>query len=97
MWSNGCSKDLQGVTLYNDGKFSFWSDEFWAFKSLPDYTHEHIHMKWVVDLNDYSEKNAFIVNNEKLWAMHNDPISKVRTIVTWNFFQTLISKVKLEC
>jgi hypothetical protein len=34
------------------------------------------------------------VNNEKLWAMHNDPISKMWIVVTWNFFQTLISKMK---
>jgi hypothetical protein len=51
----------------------------------------------VVDLNDYNEQNVFIVNYEKLWAMHNDPISKVQIIVIWNFFQTSISKVKLEC
>ncbi len=94
MQSNGCSKDLQGATLYNDGNFSFFSDEFWAFKSLLDYIHKHIDMKWVVDLNDYNEQNAFIVNNEKLWAMHNDPISKMWIVVTWNFFQTLISKMK---
>jgi hypothetical protein len=51
----------------------------------------------VVDLNDYNEQIFFIMNNGKLWAMHNDPISKVQIIVIWNFFQTLITKVKLEC
>lgn len=62
-----------------------------------DYTHEHIHMKWVANLNDPSEQLAFIMNNEKLWAMHKDPMSKVQTIVIQDSFLTLISKLKLEC
>jgi hypothetical protein len=44
-----------------------------------------MHTKWVVDLNGNSEQFTFIVNNEKLRAMHNDPISKVQTIVIPNF------------
>jgi hypothetical protein len=60
-------------------------------------THEHIHLKWVANFNDYNEQLALIVNNEKLWAMWNDPIKKIRTIVIWNSFQTLIFKVKLQC
>jgi hypothetical protein len=34
-------------------------------------------MEWVVDLNDSNNQLAFIVNGEKLWAMSNNPISKV--------------------
>jgi hypothetical protein len=34
-------------------------------------------MKWVVDLNDSNEQLAFLVNNEKLWGMHNNPMFKV--------------------
>jgi hypothetical protein len=45
-------------------------------------------MKWVVDLNDFNEELVFIMNGEKLWAMHNDPILKLRTIVTQNSFLT---------
>ncbi len=45
-------------------------------------------MKWVANLNDSSEKFVFIVNGEKLWAMHNDSILKLRIIVTQNYFQT---------
>jgi len=52
--------------LYNDGSSSFSNDEFWAFKGLLYYGHDHIHMKWVVDLNDSSEQLAFIVNGDKL-------------------------------
>jgi hypothetical protein len=37
------------------------------------------------------------VNGDKLWAMYNDPISKVKIIVTQDSFQSLISHVKLEC
>ncbi len=37
------------------------------------------------------------MNGHKLWAMHNDPILKVRTIVTQDSFQSPISQVKLEC
>jgi hypothetical protein len=54
-------------------------------------------MKWVVDLNDSREQLAFIVNGDKLWAMCNDPVLKIRTIETQYSFQTLISQVKLEC
>jgi hypothetical protein len=61
------------------------------------YTHEHIHMNWVVNLNDPNEQFAFIMNNEKLWAMCKDPMSKVQTIVIQDSFQILISKLKLEC
>ncbi len=57
-------------SLYNDVNFSFSSDEFWAFEGLLDYNHEHIHMKWVANINDYDEQLFFIVNGEKLWAMH---------------------------
>jgi len=60
-------------------------------------THEHIHLKWVANFNDYNEQVVFIMNNEKVWAMCNDPIKKVWTIVIWNFFQTLIFKMKLKC
>jgi hypothetical protein len=67
--------------LYNDGNSIFFNDEFGAFKGLLDCSHDHIHMKWVAKLNDSSEHLAFIVNGDKLWAMHNDPISKVRTLV----------------
>jgi len=56
-----------------------------------------MHTKWVVDLNDYNGQFTFIVNNETLQAMHNDPISKVQTIVIPIFFQILIFKVKLKC
>jgi hypothetical protein len=34
-------------------------------------------MKWVVDLNDSNEQLAFLVNDEKLWGMHNNPMFKV--------------------
>jgi hypothetical protein len=34
-------------------------------------------MKWVADLNDSSDQLVFIVNGEKLWAMHNDSILKL--------------------
>jgi hypothetical protein len=82
--------------LYNDGNSSFSSDEFWAFKGLLDYS-LHIHMKWVTNLNDSNEQLAFIVNGDKCWAMHNDPVLKVMTIVTQDSFQSLISQVKLKC
>jgi hypothetical protein len=87
----------QLYSLYNDGNSSFSSDEFWAFKGLLDCSHDHIHMKWEVELNDFSEHLAFIVNGDTFWAMHNDPISKVRTIVTKDSFQSLISQVKSKC
>jgi hypothetical protein len=45
-------------------------------------------MKWVVNLNDFNEELVFIVNGEKLWAMHNDPILKLRIIVIQIFFLT---------
>jgi hypothetical protein len=48
-------------------------------------------------MNDSNETIVFIVNNEKIWAMHMDPISKQRTIVTQGSYQTLIYKMKLEC
>jgi hypothetical protein len=37
------------------------------------------------------------MNGEKIWAMHNDPLSKLQTIVTQKSFQSLISQMKLEC
>ncbi len=82
--------------LYNDGSL-FSINEFQAFKALLDCTHEHIHLKWVANMNDSNETIVFIVNNEKIWAMHMDPISKQRTIVTQGSYQTLIYKMKLEC
>ncbi len=81
--------------LYNDGNSSFSSDEFWAFKGLLDCS-LHIHMKWVANLNDSSEQLAFIVNGDKLWAMHNELVLKVRTILIQDSFQSLISQW-LEC
>jgi len=82
--------------LYNDGT-SFFTNELWAFKGLLDCTYEHIHLKWVADMNDSNETLAFIVNNEKIWAMHMDPISKQWIVVTLDTYRTLIYKVKLEC
>jgi hypothetical protein len=79
----------QLYSLYNDVKFSFSSDQLWAFgRTLLNCSHEHIHMKWMADLNDSSEKFVFILNGEKLLAMHNDSILKVRTVVIQNYFQT---------
>jgi hypothetical protein len=54
-------------------------------------------MKWVANLNDSNEQLAFIVNGDKLWAMHNDQVSKVRIVVTQDTFRSLISQVKLQC
>jgi len=34
-------------------------------------------MKWVANLNDSNEQFFFIVNGEKLWAMHNDLVLKL--------------------
>jgi hypothetical protein len=48
-------------------------------------------MKWVANLNESSEQLVFIVNGDKFWAMHNDQVLKVRTIVTHEPFQSLIS------
>jgi hypothetical protein len=66
---------------------SFSSDEFGAFKSSLDCSHDHIHMQLVVDLNDFNEQLAFIVNGEKIWTMHNNLVLKVRIVVTQDFFQ----------
>jgi hypothetical protein len=82
--------------LYNDGS-SFFTNELWAFMGLLDCIHEHIHLKWVANMNGSNETLAFIVNNDKIWAMHMDPISKQQIVVTLNSYQTLIYKVKLEC
>jgi len=38
---------------------------------LQHCSHDHMHMKLVTYLNDYSEKLTFIINGEKFWAMHN--------------------------
>jgi len=83
--------------LYNDGNSSFSSDEFWAFKSLLNFSYDYIHMKWVANLNDNNEQLAFHVNGEKFWAMHNDPLSKLQTIVIQESIQSLISQMKSEC
>jgi hypothetical protein len=83
--------------LYNDGNSSFSNDEFSAFKSLLNFSHDYIHMKWVANLNDNNEQLAFLVNGEKIWAMHNDPLFKLQTIVTQKSFQSLISQMKSEC
>jgi len=48
-------------------------------------------------MNDSNKTLAFIVNNEKIWAMHMDPISKQWIVATLDTYQTLIYKVKLEC
>jgi hypothetical protein len=68
---------VETIPLYNDVNSSFSSDEFWAFKGLLYCSHEHIHMKWVANLNDFSEHFFFIVNGEKLWAMHNESTLKL--------------------
>jgi hypothetical protein len=54
-------------------------------------------MQWVANLNDNNGKLAFLVNAEKIWAMHNNPMFKLQPIVIWESFQSLISQVKLEC
>jgi hypothetical protein len=52
----------------------------------------------MVDLNDLNEQLAFIVNGEKIWAMHNNLVpSKVRIVVIQDFFQILILQMKLKC
>jgi hypothetical protein len=68
--------DNEPSTLLGLHPSSFSINEFWACKGLLDCTHEHIHLKWVANLNDSNETLVFIVNNEKIWAMHMDPISK---------------------
>ncbi len=82
--------------MYNDGS-SFSTNEFWAFRGLLDCTHEPMHLKWVADMNDSNETLAFIINNEKIWAMHMDPILKQWIVVIQDSYQTFIYKVKLEC
>ncbi len=64
----------QAQQMDNDGSSLFSNDEFQAFKGLLDCGHDHIHMKWVANLNDSSEQLAFIVSGDKLWAMHNDQV-----------------------
>ncbi len=62
-----------------------------------DFNHDHIHMQWVVNLNDNNRKLAFLVNAEKSWAMHNNPMFELQLVVIRESFQSLISQVKLEC
>jgi hypothetical protein len=80
MWFGDCNKILPRATLLfvQWWKFTIF---FWAFKGLLDCSHDHIHMKWMAKLNDSSEHLAFIMNGDKLWAMHNDTISKIRIVV----------------
>jgi hypothetical protein len=54
-------------------------------------------MKWVANLNDNNEKVAFLMNVEKIWAMHNNPMSKLQPVVTQKSFQSLISQAKSKC
>jgi hypothetical protein len=70
---------------------------FGHLKGLLDCNHEHIHMKWVAYLNDSNEQLVNIVNGEKLWAMHNDLVLKLRIVVIQDSFQILISRMKIEC
>ncbi len=51
----------------------------------------------MANLNDLNETLSFIVNNEKIEAMHMDLISKQWTFVIQDSFQILISKVKFKC
>ncbi len=48
-------------------------------------------------LNDSNEQLVNIVNGEKLWAMHNDLVLKLRIVVIQDSFQILISRTKIEC
>jgi hypothetical protein len=54
-------------------------------------------MKWVANLNDNNEQLAFLMNAEKIWAMHNNPMSKLQPVVIQESFQILISQVKSKC
>ncbi len=51
----------------------------------------------MANLNDSNETLAFIVDNEKIEAMHMDPISKQWTFVTQDSYQILIFNVKSRC
>ncbi len=54
-------------------------------------------MKWVANLSDNNGKLTFLVNVEKIWAMHNNPMSKLQLVVIRESFQSLVSQVKSEC
>jgi len=51
-------------TIYVDPATSFGTDEFWSFQNLVDCSHEHIHLKWITDLNDGSAVLVFVCHSE---------------------------------
>jgi hypothetical protein len=81
----------QLYTMYVDRGTCFSKDDFWAFTSLLDCSHETIHLKWVADLNHSEEAQlAFVVGGEQHWAAHEWlPVSRTE-------FAQIITHLKTE-
>jgi hypothetical protein len=89
----GALKVCEGqlYTMYVDRGTCFSKDDFWAFTSLLDCSHETIHLKWVADLNHSEEAQlAFVVGGEQHWAAHEWlPVSRTE-------FAQIITHLKTE-
>lgn len=77
--------------MYEDKATAFSSDEFWSFNNLLDCSHEHIHIKWLTDLNDNSAVLAFICHGEQIHAEHEGkPVDR-------EVWAGLLETIKKEC
>ena len=77
--------------MYEDKATLFSTDEFWSFNNLLDASHEQIHIKWIIDLNDHFAVLCFVCHGEQIHAEHKgDPVNR-------ELWATLVAKVKSKC
>ena len=80
----------QLYSLYEDQATRFSTDEFWAYKNLLDCSHEHVHWKWITDLNDNTSQLAFVCSNEQIFAVHEG------SNVSRELFGEIVQKILTE-
>ncbi len=80
----------QLYSMYEDHAIRFNTDEFWAYKNLLDCSHEQVHWKWIMDLNDNTSQLTFICNNEQIFAVHKG------ASVSREVFGQVVAKINVE-
>jgi hypothetical protein len=56
--------------MYCDQTTKFTKYNFWTFKSLLEFKHENIQMRWALDWNSSVQHLAFEANGQHIWVVH---------------------------
>ncbi len=95
LWFCGNNEDLSSFeqTLY----WSFSSFHWWPFLScygLVEANHDHISLKWSIDLNIGIDHLGFECKGQHVWVRHKNLETRVVAFVTLEIYATIVNGVK---